>query len=348
MSGIPVLVAGGAGFVGSALCRDLLRHGARVSVFDSLLHGSQANLAGLDLEIVVGDACEAETLDRCLQRIRPQLVVNCMGDTFVTTAYDHTLRFLRNNVEATHNLLRCARRAGVKRILQLSSTEVYDARSGQALSERSALNPLNSYAVTKLAADRLCATMCMESGIPVLIARLFNCYGPRETHAYLIPEIIDQLHHGDQLTLGSLHAARDFTFVEDTVRALAALLVADAAPGSVVNVGSGVAHSVAEIAGAIGAIMRPEGFSLHSDPRRFRRREIERFQCDYRRLNQLTGWKPQISLSEGLERTIDWYRENGACWPWKHAASERPLAVIDKPALAPFPDQLVQTSWRPR
>ena len=166
LSGTPVLVAGGAGFVGSALCRELLRHGASVSVFDSLLHGSEANLTGLDLQSFVGDACEAETLDRCLQRIRPELVVNCMGDTFVTSAYDHTLRFLRNNVEATHNLLRSARRVGATRILQLSSTEVYDARSGQPLNERTALNPLNSYAVTKLAADRLCATMCVESGIP--------------------------------------------------------------------------------------------------------------------------------------------------------------------------------------
>lgn len=323
LCGQRIFVAGGAGFIGSALCRELLDHGASVCAFDSMLHGCTANLDGLRLKTVQGDACDQDALLESMRSFAPARVVNCMGDTFVTTAYSHTLRFLRNNVEATHNLLRCATQCGVQRILHLSSTEVYDTRAGTALDEDTPLNPVNSYAVTKLAADRLCATMSSESRCPVLIARIFNCYGPRETHAYVIPEIIQQLDQGTTIRLGALHAARDFTFVHDTVRALAALLLVEAEPATVVNVGSGKAHTVAEVAEELAAIMRPEGFDLVSDERLFRRREIGRFLCNGQRLHKLTGWQPRVGLSEGLRRTVDWFNAHDHRWPWKHARVER-------------------------
>jgi len=318
-----ILVAGGAGFVGSALCRQLLGHGAQICIFDNLLHGSADNVEGLGIELIQGDACDPDALAACMRSFEPELVVNSIGDTFVTTAYRDTLRFLQNNVEATHNLLRSAVRGGVHRILHLSSTEVYDAAGAGALDESAALSPVNSYAVTKLAADRLCATMSIESGVPVVIARLFNCYGPRETHAYVIPEIIQQLHEGNRIHLGALHAARDFTFVDDTARALCALLVADTAPGTVFNVGSGRAYTVEELVATLARIMRPEGITLASDERRLRVCEIDRFLCDNRRLHQLTGWQPEFFLADGLKKTVEWFEQNGHRWPWKHAHIER-------------------------
>src|SRR5262249_33654326 len=155
---------------------------------------------------------------------RPEYVFDLVGDTFVPDAYQDPRRFLRVNVEGTLNLLLAAGRADVRRILYASTTEVYGNAHGSPAHEGRGYDPVNTYAVTKLAADRLCATLHAEHGLPILIARIFNCYGPRATHPYVIPEIIAQLSRERTVTLGNLTARRDLTYVEDTARGLIAAL----------------------------------------------------------------------------------------------------------------------------
>ena len=316
-SGRTVLVTGGAGFVGSALTRLLVDAGARVISFDDYSTGSPANLPKHpDVEAIGGDARDADQLLKVMRTGEIEHVFHCIGDTFVPEAYDVPHRFFERNVITTLNVLRAAKETAVKRVLHVSSTEVYGESSMEHADESCALHPLNTYAVSKLAADRLCYTFHLEHGLPVIVARIFNCYGPRATHAYIIPEIIRQLHEGPRLRLGNLDAERDFTYVDDTARALMAVIASSLPDGDVVNVGSGHAHSVASLVRRLARIMGVMDVEVEVDAARLRRRDIQRFCAQSGKLRNATGWAPRVSLDEGLERTVAWFREHGCRWPW--------------------------------
>jgi nucleoside-diphosphate-sugar epimerase len=316
-SGRKVLVTGGAGFVGSTLARVLIELGARVVSFDDYSTGSPANLPKHpQLEAVEGDARDAFQVLKVMRTGEIDHVFNCIGDTFVPEAYDFPQRFFERNLLTTLNVLRAAKETGVKRLLHVSSTEVYGESNTEYADETCALQPLNTYAVSKLAADRLCYTYHVEHGLPLIVARIFNCYGPRATHPYIIPEIIRQLHEGPRLRLGNLEAERDFTYVEDTARALLLVMASNLPDGDVVNVGSGHAHSVASLVKRLAAIMGVADVQVEVDPSRLRRHDIRRFCADNSKLRRTTDWRPRLSLDEGLQRTVAWFRENGCRWSW--------------------------------
>ena len=319
LSGQRVLVAGGAGFVGSNLVRELLAIGAEVIVYDNFLHGTRQNLEelGSTVQVVIGDVLDEYKLYNAFQKFKPRYAFDLVGDTYVPTAYDIPKRFLKVNIEGTMNVLLAAKTANVERILYVSSTEVYGEAKHVPMNEEHPLLPLNTYAVSKLAADRLCVTFHHEHGIPVVIARIYNCYGPRETQPYVIPEIITQLDKGPVVELGNVRAKRDFTYVTDTARALIATLRSDLPNGDVVNVGSGVSYSVEELVNKIAPMMGHERWEIRTDPRRLRRLDIEHFECDPRKVRSLTGWEPLVGIEDGLQKTIDWFRSHGREWSWE-------------------------------
>jgi nucleoside-diphosphate-sugar epimerase len=291
--------------------------GARVVSFDNHSTGCPSNLpTRRDVEVIEGDARDALQVLEIMRAREVDLVFHCVGDTFVPEAYVFPQRFFEINVGATLNVLRAAKAARVKRVLYVSSTEVYGEIKKERADEGCPLLPLNTYAVSKLAADRLCHTYHLEHGLPVIVARIFNCYGPRATHPYIIPEIIRQLHAGARLRLGNLDAERDFTFVDDTARALMAVMASDLPDGDVVNVGSGHAFSVASLVKRLARIMGMNDVQVEVDPSRLRRRDVTRFCADNSRLRRITGWEPRVSLDDGLERTVEWFRQNGGRWSW--------------------------------
>ena len=240
------MVAGGAGFVGSAIVRELLKIGSTVVCYDNYLHGHPTHVAGLNgaFTAIHGDVRDDWSLFKALRDNQVEYIIDCVGDTYVPTAYSMPERFFDINVGGTLHLLRAVKALSIKRMIYVSSTEVYGETQLVKCNEKTPLNPQNTYAVSKAAADRLCHTYFLEHGVPIVIARIFNCYGPRETEPYVIPEIIAQLHRGPRIALGNIKAERDFTFVHETANALISVLASDLPNGEVVNVGSDTSYSV--------------------------------------------------------------------------------------------------------
>jgi nucleoside-diphosphate-sugar epimerase len=312
------MVAGGAGFVGSAVVRELLKAGSSVVCFDNYLHGHPSHVSGLTgpLEVIHGDVCDDWLVHKAIQSNNVEYIIDCVGDTFVPTAYNMPERFFEINVGGTLHLLKAARALKIKKMLYVSSTEVY-GRVDKKCSEETPINPANTYAVSKAAADRLCYTYFLEHRVPVVVARIFNCYGPRETEPYVIPEIITQLHRGSRIALGNIKAVRDFTFVHDTAKALISVLASDIPNGTAINVGSDTTFSVEWLAQSLAEIMDVRPLEIVTDPARLRRYDIPQFRCDNRKLRQYTGWEPKVGIEEGLRITVDWFRQNGARWSWE-------------------------------
>lgn len=325
--GSTVLVAGGGGFIGSAVVRELLASGFAVVSYDNYFHGSPDHVADLlgPFVAIDGDVRDEDQLEHTLRRHNVRYVIDCVGDTFVPDAYEVPQRFFDVNVAGTLSLLLAAKRSGVHRVVYTSSTEVYGSASGlHRIDERAALAPVNTYAVTKLAADRLCYTLHLEHQVPVVIARLFNSYGPRETHPYVIPEIISQVLAGGPVRLGNVEAQRDFTYVRDTAQALVSLLGAPLTNGEAVNVGSDTCVSVAELVMLVARIVGLDSVDMERDESRLRRRDIDWFRCDNSLLRSLTGWKPRVDLEDGLRRTVGWLIERGGLWTWERRSAVLP------------------------
>jgi nucleoside-diphosphate-sugar epimerase len=319
LAGSVIMVAGGAGFVGSAIVRELLRQGCIVVCYDNYLHGHPAHIAGLNgpFTAIHGDVRDDWSLFKALRDHQVQYIIDCVGDTFVPTAYCMPGRFFDINVDGTLHLLRAAKALSIKRMVYVSSTEVYGATERPKCDEDTPLNPVNTYAVSKTAADRLCYTYYIEHGVSVVIARIFNCYGPRETEPYVIPEIIAQLHRGPRIALGNIKAERDFTFVSDTAKALISVLASDLPDGEVVNVGSDTSFSVEFLARKLAEIFRAHSLEIVTDSAKLRRKDIDRFRCDNRKLLKYTNWKPTVGIDDGLRMTVEWFRGNGARWSWE-------------------------------
>jgi nucleoside-diphosphate-sugar epimerase len=266
---------------------------------------------------VIGDVLDEWKLSATFRDHRPRFVFDLVGDTYVPSSYDVPKRFFRVNVEGTINVLMAARQSGVERILYVSSTEVYGESTGGPMNEDHRIAPLNTYAVSKLAADRLCFTFFHEHQVPVIIARIFNAYGPRATQPYVVPEIITQLDKQPVVSLGNVDARRDFTYVADTAEGLVATMCSGIPNGEAVNVGSNSTFSIRELVATIAELSGRETFDITQDPRRLRRFDINDFRCDASKLRDATGWEPRIGIREGLGRTIDWFRANGRRWSWE-------------------------------
>jgi nucleoside-diphosphate-sugar epimerase len=213
-------------------------------------------------------------------------------------------------------MLAC-RDAGVKRIIHYSSSEVYGTAKTVPMTEEHPTLPLSTYSVSKLAADRMCFTLHHEQNVPIIILRPFNTYGPRETHPYIIPELITQLSSSNNLKLGNIKASRDLTFVEDSIQAAILLMKEKKAVGDVFNAGTGKDWTVEQLAKIIGELSGFNSVNIEVEKARIRPLDVQRLNADSSKLKRLTGWEPKVDLKSGLEKTINWYRENGNKWIWE-------------------------------
>ncbi|MFQ5710921.1 MAG: GDP-mannose 4,6-dehydratase [Candidatus Geothermarchaeales archaeon] len=313
-----VLVTGGAGFIGSALVRELTREKANVVVYDNFLSGDMSNLTEIQdsVKVIEGNIVDPKFV-QTLRENDIEYVFNLAAEPYIPHCYERPEKFFEVNALGTLNILLACEQVGVERMLQYSTSEVYGSARYVPIDENHPTNPLSTYAVSKLAADRLCFTFYHEHNIPVVILRQFNAYGPRETQPYIIPELISQLSRTNKLKLGNIKARRDFTYVEDAAKGAIALMKCKRAEGEVFNLGSGTDHSIEELANLIAELMGHDSVSISIEHERLRPLDVERLQCNYFKAYKYVGYNPKVDLKEGLTRTIEWFRRNNNAWIWE-------------------------------
>ena len=315
-----VLVTGGAGFIPSNLIRHLLEHTDHdVISLDALTYaGNLENLADVmshpRLEFVHGDIRDAGLVAELVAGV--DVIVNAAAESHVEKSIrDGASEFVTTNVEGTQILLDAIRDQPVERFLLVSSSEVYGTAEYTPMDERHPLEPRSPYAATKAGADRLAYSYRVTYGLPIVIVRPFNNYGPRQHPEKLVPRFVTQALSGEALTVhGDGHASRDWLHVDDTASAIEALIDAplDAVAGEVVNVATGADLSVSEIARLVlEAVGDPTVEIVHVEERPG---QVDRHIGSTDKLARLTGWRASTSFAEGLERTITWYRDNEAWW----------------------------------
>jgi dTDP-glucose 4,6-dehydratase len=315
-----VLVTGGAGFIPSNLIRHLLEHtGHEVVSLDALTYaGNLENLADVmshpRLEFVHGDIRDAGLVAEVVSGV--DVIVNAAAESHVEKSiHEGASEFVTTNVEGTQILLDAIREQPVERFVLVSSSEVYGTAARAPMDEQHPLEPRSPYAATKAGGDRLAFSYRVTYGLPVVIARPFNNYGPRQHPEKVVPRFVTQALSGEPLTIhGDGHATRDWLYVDDTASAIEALIDAplETVAGEVVNVATGTDLSVREIARLVlEAVGDPAGTVVHLDERPG---QVDRHIGSTDKLERLTGWRASVSFAEGLERTIAWYRENEVWW----------------------------------
>ena len=303
-----ILVTGGCGFIGSEIVKQLSQIGASITIIDNLSSGKEKYIQGLsNVKLITGDILDSDVVKSAVKD--KEYVINNAALPFIPDSYHLPKKFFDVNVNATISLaLSVIREKKAKRFVHISSSEIYGTAKYIPMDESHHTTPQSTYAVSKLAGERVVFTMHKEHNLPAVIIRPFNSFGPNITQPYIIPEIIRQMMKGDVIKLGNLNAKRDLTYVTDTARGIILSLVKEGVIGEVINIGSQRSYSIKDLVDLIAEIMGKK-VSIEVDPSRFRPYDVDTLVCDYKRATKLLGWKPEITVREGLEKTIEWAKK---------------------------------------
>jgi dTDP-glucose 4,6-dehydratase len=311
-----LLVAGGAGFIGSNFVRLLrkTRPDVEITVLDKLTYaGNPANLAEFEgthgYRFVRGDICDAKLVDLLAADV--DAIVNFAAETHVDRSLMEPLAFIDTDVRGTAVLCEAARKHGHKVFLLVSTDEVYgEVRKGRSR-EDDALKPRSPYSASKAGGEHIARAYAESFGLPLLVTRGSNTFGPFQFPEKLVPVLITNAIDDLRLPLyndGS--AVRDYVYVEDHCRAID-LVLHEAPAGGVYNIGTGVETSGKEMAIAVlETIGKPHGLIEYVADRPG---HDYRYALDVSRITDL-GWEPRVALAEGLERTVDWYERHPKWW----------------------------------
>jgi dTDP-glucose 4,6-dehydratase len=325
-----VLVTGGAGFISSNFVRHLLTATPyEVVSLDALTYaGNLDNLTDVlgheRLSFLHGDIRDPELVAEIVREV--DVIVNAAAESHVEKSIvEGASEFVTTNVEGTQILLDAIRSNPVERFILISSSEVYGTAERAPMGEKHPLNPRSPYAATKAGADRLAYSYYVTYDLPIVIVRPFNNYGPHQHPEKVIPRFITQALTDQPLTIhGDGHASRDWLFVEDDAEAIEAILACDrdAVAGEVINVATGRDISVVEIADLVLDVLgKSKSLKLHTPERPG---QVDRHIGSTEKAERLLGWRAQTSFEEGLERTIDWYRQNRLWWEAALRAEKTP------------------------
>jgi dTDP-glucose 4,6-dehydratase len=315
-----VLVTGGAGFISSNFIRHLLQSTPyEVVSLDALTYaGNVENLAEVmtheRLSFVHGDIRDEDLVRDVVSEV--DVIVNAAAESHVEKSIDDgASEFVTTNVQGTRVLLDAIRERPVDRFILISSSEVYGTAEYAPMDEEHPLLPRSPYAATKAGADRLAYSYYVTYGLPIVIARPFNNYGPRQHPEKVIPRFILQALCEEPLTIhGDGDASRDWLYVDDDAEAIETLIEVDLddVAGEVINIATGIDISIEEIADRVLAMLGRPGELRDRIPDRLG--QVQRHIGSTEKAERLLGWRARTSFEDGLERTVAWYRENEAWW----------------------------------
>lgn len=312
---VPVLVTGADGFIGSHLVERLVAEGARVRAF--CIYNSRGSAGWLDetapdvraaIDVRFGDVRDARFVERASEGI--DVVFHLAALIAIPYSYVAVDSFIDTNVRGTMHVLEGARRAGVRRVIQTSTSEVYGTPDTLPIAETHPLRAQSPYAASKIGADQLALAYHRSFGSPVVVLRPFNTYGPRQSERAVLPTMLRQLLAGrTEIRLGRLDPRRDLTFVADTVDGFVRAATAGGIEGDTIQLGTGRDASIGEL---FDLACRLLGVSARvvQDEERLRpdASEVLVLRSDPSRARAVLGWEARTSLEDGLAATIDWLR----------------------------------------
>ena len=313
------LVTGGAGFIGANFVHLLMEQHprARVTVLDKLTYaGNPANLdpvrAREQFRFVQGDIADAQVVGPLLAE-GFDFVINFAAETHVDRSIGDPASFVKTDVFGVYTLLEAIRTSPVSLFVQISTDEVYGEVMEGAATEDAPLMPRNPYSASKAGGDRLAFSYWATYGLPVVVTRCSNNYGPYQYPEKLIPLFVTNAIDNQPMPIyGSGKNQRDWIHVRDHARAIRTLIESDGVEGELFNIGAGNEKTVLEIAGVLLSLTgRPESLLA---PVVDRPGHDRRYAVDCSKLRRKTGWAPQVSFEEGVRETVDWYKSHEEWW----------------------------------
>ena len=314
--GARFLVTGGAGFIGSNITQHLLDAGAEVRVFDDFFSGRRSNLeevrltTGKEPEVVVGDVRDAKAVRDAMRGI--DFVLHQAAIPSVPRSVADPESTNEVNVTGTLNVLLAARDAKVKRVVVASSSSVYGETPTLPKIEDMALDPLSPYAISKLATETYAKVFYGLYKLEAVALRYFNVFGPRQDprsqYAAAVPNFVTAALSGNPLVIfGDGEQTRDFTYVDNVVRANVASCFAPKAPGAIMNIAGGKRVTINELATTVIQLAGSRSVLRH-DPER--PGDIKHSLASVEKAKEILGYNGGVGLEEGLRRTVEWYRRN--------------------------------------
>lgn len=313
------LVTGAGGFIASHLVEELVRKGHEVRAF---VRYNSRNLWGWleeapcrdGVEIISGDIRNHDLVSSAVEGC--EAVFHLAALIGAPSSSVSPLAYVRTNVEGTDNVLQAALEKGVRRVVHVSTSEIYGTGQNISVDESHPFNPQSPYAVSRVSADFLALSYYRSFDLPVSIARPFDVYGPRQSGCSIISAIIGELLEGKRrISLASLPSVSDLTYVTDIVSGLLSIEASPETVGKTLNLGTGNAISAADlgakIASAIGCDIEIIEDELSALPSALPSADEQPgLISNPEKMHALTGWKAQIDLDEGLRRTVEWMKEH--------------------------------------
>jgi len=316
LKGKKVLVTGAGGFIASHLVEELVIAGAKVRAFVRYNSRGDAGLLRLlpfdvfsEVEVIAGDLRDNEAIRSAMKDI--DTVFHLGALIAIPYSYLHPREVIDTNVMGTLNVITAARDLKIRRVVHTSTSEVYGTAQYVPIDENHPLQGQSPYSASKIGADKIAESFYRSFDLPVVTVRPFNTYGPRQSARAVIPTIINQALSRDEIHLGSLDPSRDFTFVLDTVRGFMLAAQAEGVLGEEMNLGNNATITIGNLCERIFAVLGKSPKIVTENQRiRPEKSEVLRLQASYEKAKRLIGWEPQVSLDDGLQRTIKWISEH--------------------------------------
>lgn len=315
--GKKILVTGADGFIGSHLTEFLVEQGCDVRAF--VYYNSFNSWGWLDslpektikrIEVFPGDIRDPHGVEKAMKGC--YLVFHLAALIAIPFSYHSPDSYVETNIRGTLNVLQSARKlVNVKKVIITSTSEVYGTARYVPIDEKHPMQGQSPYSATKIAADRIAESFYLSFGLPVVIARPFNTYGPRQSARAIIPTIITQLLTGaGEVRLGNLEPTRDFNYVKDVCRAFLEIAGSKKTIGEEINICTGVEISIEKLTKVLAEkLNRRVRIIVEEKRKRPEDSEVERLLGSNKKITALTNWRPQYDLDKGLEKTISWFKK---------------------------------------